>query len=353
MTEVEDNDTCCVDDKQFNIITPRCGKMTVHVQGDLDNLEKKAIFLSVHDIGSNYSSFHDLVEHPCMSEIKPRSVFIHVDVPGQEDNAEDFPNDYQFPTIQMLGEDLVTVLDHLKVNLVVGFGEGAGANILVRFAMAHQSRVLGLVLIHCVATSVGMMEYFKDKIMSWKLQSVGMNPSAEQYLVLHKFGAQLEMVENKEKLIQDYTEKLKKRINPRNLRRYVEAYMNRKDLTTALETTLRGLDFLLVVGGKSGHLQSVQTMYGKMDKQKTALLKVDNVGDILHESPEKLAQSLLLFVKGLGFLTSVTLPGVERQRTFSGGDPKMLGAVGRRKTLSMEEYDMPRPRRLSLTTAQK
>jgi len=33
------------------------------------------------------TSFHDFVEHPCMSEIKERSIFVHVDVPGQEDNA--------------------------------------------------------------------------------------------------------------------------------------------------------------------------------------------------------------------------------------------------------------------------
>ncbi|GFX19729.1 uncharacterized protein TNCV_2076361 [Trichonephila clavipes] len=86
---------------------------------------------------------------------------------------------------------------HLRrVKLVVGFGEGAGANALVRFT-----------------------------IMNWKLLNIGMNPSTEQYLVLHKFGAQLETVENKDKLIQEFTEKLKRRINPRNLRRYVESYM--------------------------------------------------------------------------------------------------------------------------------
>lgn len=333
--------------------TQKCGKMHVYVQGDLINVEKKAIFLTVHDIGSNHSTFQDFVEHPCMSEIKPRSVFIHVDVPGQEDHADELPADYQFPTIQMLGEDLVCVLDHLKVKLVVGFGEGAGANILVRFALAHPSRVLGLILIHCVSSGVGVMEYFKDKFMNWKLSNVGMNPSAEQYLVLHKFGAQLETVENKETLIQDYTEKLKNKINAKNLRRYVEAYMNRKDITSAIETNLKSMDVLLISGGRAAHLQAVQTLYGRMDKQKTSFLKLDSVGDVFAQGPEKLAQSLLLFVKGLGYLTSVTMPGVERQRTFSGGDPKSLGAIGRRRTLSMEEYDMPRPRRLSLTIPQK
>lgn len=338
---------------KMEVMTKNCGKLTVHVQGDMDNLEKKAVFLTVHDIGNNHSSFQDFVEHPCMAEIKQRSVFIHVDVPGQEDNAAELPSEFNFPTIQMMGEDLISVLDHLKINLVVGFGEGAGANILVRFALAHASRVLGLVLMHLVSTGVGMMEYFKDKIMNWKLQNVGMNPSAEQYLVLHKFGAQLEMVDNKERLISDYTEKLKKQINPRNLKRYVESYMNRKDISGLIEANLKTMDVLLVTGSKAAHAQAVQNMYARMDKQKTSLLKVDAVGDVLQESPEKLAQSLLLFVKGLGFLTSITLPGVERQRTFSGGDHKMLGAVGRRHTLSMEDYDIPRTRRTSLTAVQK
>lgn len=39
------------------------------------------------------TSFHDFVEHPCMTEIKERSVFIHVDIPGQEDHAPDLPEE--------------------------------------------------------------------------------------------------------------------------------------------------------------------------------------------------------------------------------------------------------------------
>ncbi|XP_076368564.1 uncharacterized protein ZK1073.1-like [Tachypleus tridentatus] len=338
-----------VDEKRYEILTQNCGKLAVYVQGDIEKMDSKAVFLTVHDIGSNHSSFHTFVEHACMTEIKQRSIFIHVDVPGQEDNAPDLPADFHFPTIQMLGEDLVAVLDHLKIKFVVGLGEGAGANILVRFALAHPARVLGLILIHCVSTGVGMMEYFKDKILNWKLQSVGMNPSAEQYLVLHKFGTQLEMVDNKEKLIQDYVENLKKKINARNLKRYVEAYMNRKDISIAIENNLKSMDVMLVTGTKSAHVQAVHTMLAHMNKQKTTFMKFDRVGDVVQEAPEKLAQNLLLFVKGLGLLTSVTLPGVDRQRNLPPVEHKTLGAVGRRRTLSMEDYDMPRPRRTSLT----
>ena len=39
------------------------------------------------------TSFHDFVEHPVMKEIKERSIFIHVDLPGQEDDANDLPEE--------------------------------------------------------------------------------------------------------------------------------------------------------------------------------------------------------------------------------------------------------------------
>ena len=38
-------------------------------------------------------SWVDFVEHPCMRETKERSIFIHLDVPGQEDNADDLGNE--------------------------------------------------------------------------------------------------------------------------------------------------------------------------------------------------------------------------------------------------------------------
>ncbi|CAG4936532.1 unnamed protein product [Colias eurytheme] len=50
--------------------------------------------------------------------------------------------------------------------------------------------------------------------------------------------------------------------------------------------------------------------------------------------PAKVAQSLLLFCQGQGLLTSLPPPGVERRMS---------------RAMSMEEYDKPNIRRLSLT----
>jgi len=69
----------------------------------------------------------------------------------------------------------------------------------------------------------------------------------------------------------------------------------------------------------------------------------------------RLAQSILLFCKGQGLLTSVAMPGIERTRTCSGGDSGEPDAsqLNRQRTMSMEEYDKPNIRRLSITTIQQ
>ena len=46
------------------------------------------MFLTVHDIGSNHQEWENLIEHDTFEEIKKRAIFVHVDLPGQEDHAE-------------------------------------------------------------------------------------------------------------------------------------------------------------------------------------------------------------------------------------------------------------------------
>lgn len=66
-----------------------------------------------------------------------------------------FPCDFLPPPCLHLGEELLPkVLDELKVALIVGIGEGAGANVLVRFALTNQQRTLGKP--HTLSTSCNL-----------------------------------------------------------------------------------------------------------------------------------------------------------------------------------------------------
>ena len=94
-------------------------------------------------------------------------------------------------------------------------------------------------------------------------------------------------------------------------------------------------DTLLLVGDKSSFLHTTETMYKHADKSKTSILRIDDVGDVLAESPGKVSQSILLFCQGIGLLTS--LSSCDRLRTVSNSSGGEEGE--RRPSMSMEDYD--------------
>ena len=70
---------------------------------------------------------------------------------------------HRYPTMQQLGEDLINILDNLRVKTVIGLGDGAGANIMTRFEVMHHNRCLGVLLVNPTATAATFMEQFKVK----------------------------------------------------------------------------------------------------------------------------------------------------------------------------------------------
>merc|ERR1711962_144728 len=126
------------------IPTERCGALNVYIAGDLELTHRKddkdsvCVFLTVHNAGANHNEWLRFANHPAMAAIKEHAVFI--------------------------GEDLVNILDTLRVKCVIGLGNGAGANIMMRFAMMHVTRCMGVVLVHPTSANATMMETFKEKI---------------------------------------------------------------------------------------------------------------------------------------------------------------------------------------------
>lgn len=113
-----------------------------------------------------------------------------------------------------------------------------------------------------------------------------------------------EILKDREKTIQDYQAKLKTAINPKNLKLYVDAFLklvknyklrdveisnqiyglfSRKDMTGALIKNLK-VDTLLLAGTKGSYESAVQHLHTLMDKQRTQLLIIDDVGDAINEA---------------------------------------------------------------------
>jgi len=293
------------------IPTERAGALNVWVQGDLqlaqksDSRDSCCCFLTVHDVGVNHHSWLRFVNSPTMAQIREKAVFLHVDLLGQEDNADEL--DQNYPTMQEIGEDLVNILDTLRVKCVVGLGEGAGANALLRFGAMHVSRCLGVVCLNPNPAAATLLGNFLDRVKNLR----GDKPmTAEQ-----------------------------KQMNQKNVQKLMEAFESRSDISTVVEKSQ--CDTMLIAGSKADtHVKGIESIFGNCDKTKTSMMKIDGVYTVLDEAPAKLAQSILLFTKGVGWLTSVDLPNVERRssRDSTGG-----------RRMSMEEYDTPNIRRLSLT----
>jgi len=311
----EDTIPACDTIHHHVVPTERCGALNVWVQGDLSLAQKTesrdsyCTFLTIHDVGVNHNTWLRFANSPAMAQIREKAIFIHVDLLGQEDGAEDL--DKAYPPIQDIGEDLVNILDTLRVKCVVGLGEGAGANILLRFGAMHVTRCLGILCINPNPAAATILGNLLERVKSMRIGDKPM--TAEQ-----------------------------KQMNQKNVSKLLEAFENRSDVVPIIERSLK-CDAVMLVGKKAeNHVKGLEAIFASCDKTKTSMLKIDGVHNVMDEAPGKLASTLLLFTKGLGWLTSVDLPNVERRssRDSTGG-----------RRMSMEEFDRPNIRRLSLTGA--
>lgn len=321
-----------VNEECHQVNCPNIGPINVYLQGNRSG--NSVAILTVHDLGCDHTMYFDFVMHDQMTSIRGRTLWVHVDVPGQSHDAPDLPADYVYPTMQQIAQDLIHVLDDLKIRQVVCFGEGAGANILSRFSSMYQERVLGVVLLHCTGTTAGFMESIKDKVINWKLDHSGMNPTAEAYLVLHRFGS-FSSHENKETLkttVENYQETLRNQVNPKNLKKFVEAFLKRTSVTDGMKKIK--CPILFVTGSKSIFHRTTHQLHEHMmkvadDKGRVELLQVGGCANVLEERPEKFIESFQYFLQGLGLVSAVPMAHLKRMNQ-------------RMRSMSMEEYDIPK-----------
>ncbi|CAN7999909.1 unnamed protein product [Ixodes pacificus] len=310
--------------KEYKIKTLRCGTLPVHVQGDLSKLNpRKPVFLTMHDVGSTYLDFVKFATHSAMKCIQEKSVFLHVEVPGQTYEAPDLPDDYKFPSLDDLAHEMVSVLHYFKIPYCVALGEGAGANVLARLTINNPELVLGSILIHCNAMEANMLELFNYRVMYWNQTNEKTAPPLEHFLVFHKFGKVFSKLleqsgfsqimstnpasskSSGKDVVMEYT-KSGQKMNRKNSCLYISSYLTRSDISSLLKDHCK-TDVLLVTSSNPIHADVTQAMHRKIDPSKAALVSLDDVEDILTEAPKKLAYSLILFCQGLGLLSSLPI----------------------------------------------
>ena len=137
------------------------GKLRVTRQGK----EGKTAIVTFHDIGQNHTSaflgFFNFYE---MRPLLDQFCIYHIDAPGQQEDGEDLPAEYLYPTMDELSDMVGEVVNFFDIKRFIGFGIGAGANILCRYALWNPTRVEALVLVELVASNGGWIEWGYQKV---------------------------------------------------------------------------------------------------------------------------------------------------------------------------------------------
>lgn len=212
---------------------------------------------------------------------------------------------YIYPTIDELAAQLLFVLSHFGLKSVIGFGVGAGANILARFALNHPEKVRpahnmklnpqlmpscylfiqvgALCLINCISTPSGWIEWGYQSFNARYLRTKGMTQGVVDYLMWHHFGRNPE--ERNHDLAQLYKSHFERAVNPTNLAMLINSYIHRTDLQIArtpsgspqAQATLK-MPVINVTGSLSPHVDDTVTLNGRLNPENSSWMKVSVAG---------------------------------------------------------------------------
>lgn len=289
---------------QEDKIETNFGTMLVAVQGE----KNKPALITYHDIGLNHvSTFQAFINYPDMRTLMQSFCVYHINAPGQEEGAPTLPEGFLYPTMDQLAEMILPVMKFYNIKHFIGFGVGAGANILSRFALDYPDCVDGLFLVNCTATVSSWTEWGYQKLNAMYLRSSGMTASTQEYLMWHHFGTAPE--ERNHDLAQVYRQYFNKSINAHNLSLFIDSFIKRTDIQIVREMdpikkeTAKNFKcpVLLMAGSYSPHLDDTVNMNGRLDPTKSTWMKLSDCGMVLEEQPGKVSEALTLFIQGLGY----------------------------------------------------
>ncbi|XP_041967358.1 protein NDRG4 isoform X3 [Alosa sapidissima] len=270
----------------------------------------KPAILTYHDVGLNHKlCFNSFFQNEDMQEITKHFVVCHVDAPGQQIGASQFPQGYQYPTMDQLAGMLPTVLQHFGFKSIVGIGVGAGAYVLAKLALIFPDLVEGLVLLNIDPNGKGWIDWAATKLS-------GLTSALPETVLPHLF-SQEELMNNTE-LVQNYRQQINT-VNQFNLQLFWNMYNSRRDLEmnrigTVLNAKTLKCPVMLVVGDNAPAEEGVVECNSKLDPTKTTFLKMSDSGGLPQlTQPGKLTEAFKYFLQGMGYIAYV------KDRRLSGG----------------------------------
>ncbi|XP_034033056.1 protein NDRG4 isoform X2 [Thalassophryne amazonica] len=294
--------------KEHDVETPH-GMLHVVIRGAPKG--NKPAILTYHDVGLNHKlCFNAFFNNDDMQEITKHFVVCHVDAPGQQVGAPQFPQGYQYPTMDQLAGMLSTVVQQFEFKSIVGIGVGAGAYILAKFALMFPDLVEGLVLLNIDPNGKGWIDWAASKLS-------GLTSTLPDTMLPHLF-SQDELMSNTD-LVQSYRQQISNTINHFNLHLFWNMYNSRRDLEmnrggSVLNAKTLKCPVMLVVGDNAPAEEGVVECNSKLDPTNTTFLKMADSGGLPQlTQPGKLTEAFKYFLQGMGYIAYV------KDRRLSGG----------------------------------
>ncbi|XP_077842435.1 protein NDRG4 isoform X10 [Macaca mulatta] len=324
--------------QEHDIETPY-GLLHVVIRGSPKG--NRPAILTYHDVGLNHKlCFNTFFNFEDMQEITKHFVVCHVDAPGQQVGASQFPQGYQFPSMEQLAAMLPSVVQHFGFKYVIGIGVGAGAYVLAKFALIFPDLVEGLVLVNIDPNGKGWIDWAATKLSS-------LTSTLPDTVLSHLF-SQEELVNNTE-LVQSYRQQIGNVVNQANLQLFWNMYNSRRDLDinrpgTVLNAKTLRCPVMLVVGDNAPAEDGVVSeglwahwgggegpglllklapcpqveCNSKLDPTITTFLKMADSGGLPQVTqPGKLTEAFKYFLQGMGYMPSASMTRLARSRTAS------------------------------------
>lgn len=268
---------------------------------------KKNKFITVHNVGMNaFSNFGPLLNSEYMQPVSTNYCIYHIILPGQEDGATPLRDGYVYPSMEHLADAIPKVLQQLDLKSAVFIGDGAGSNILTRFAIKNPTLVDGLILVNPTVGVVGNFEWIGEKISNF-------NTPVSDQLMNYRFSP-IE-AERRPVLFESHRQHLVNVMNIGNVQQFFAEFERRTpvpilrpyDPKLMAESTLR-CETLIMVGDQSPFVEDSVEVNSRLNPQKTHFLKMADAGGmLLEEELFKVSEAIVFFLQGLGQIPSVIM----------------------------------------------
>ncbi|CAF1160417.1 unnamed protein product [Adineta ricciae] len=271
-------------------ISTKYGYVIVTQQG----LPNRSVIVTYHDIAYNSATqFHHFFSIPEMMPVTAHFTIYHINAPGQEDRANALPTASIYPDLDQLAETVNDVFEHLNIKSAIGFGVGLGANVLVRTALKYPNKFYGLILVNCITRGVGWLEGFSLKWPTKDIPEQQWTSSLLNYLIWYHLGS--ESQSSQPDLVAALRDHLENNINVKNAIKLLNVFLK--------------CSVVNITGFSSPHKEDVIDTHDRCDPATSSYVEFSDCGGaILEEQPAKMAETIRLFLQGLGYISHLSIP---------------------------------------------